>query len=371
MQRILHVIGSLNNGGSQVVVMNLFHHIDRSKMQFDFIIDRPMELFYAKEVRRLGGKIYVLPTFNTKNIFRYQKEWKYFFKNHPEYKIIHGHVRSTAVIYLGIAHKFGLTTIVHSHSTTSGKGYKAFIKSILQYPLRYRIDYLFACSKMAGEWLYGKRACKKDNFMVINNAIDASKFAFQESIRSQVRSSLHLEGKFIVGHVGRFHIAKNHAYLLDIFAEIHKLRDNAVLLLIGDGLLREEIEKKIDSLNLKDSVYLLGYRSDTSDFMQAMDVFVFPSIWEGLPVSVIEAQAAGLPCYISDAITKEVCITPYIQQLPLSISTTTWAEQIVNATSVNREDGYKLIKDKNYDVKDTADRLEEFYERLERKMRNE
>lgn len=366
MQRILHVIGSLNNGGSQVVVMNLFQNVDLTKLQFDFIIDRPTELFYADEVRRLGGKIYVLPAFNIRNIFCYKKEWSNFFENHPEYKIIHGHVRSTAVIYLGIARKFGLTTIVHSHSTTSGRGFKALIKSLLQYPLRYKVDYLFACSRMAGEWLYGKKACKKDNFMIINNAIDFDKFAFKENIRLKIRSSLHLDGKFIIGHVGRFHIAKNHAYLLDIFAGIHKLRDNAVLILIGDGLLREEIEAKIASLNLKDSVYLLGYRSDIAKFMQAMDVFVFPSIWEGVPVSVIEAQAAGLPCYISDAITKEVCITPYIKQLPLSTSAATWAEQIVNTERVNREEGYKYIKESKYDVKVTADKLVKFYEGLER-----
>ncbi|WP_062237235.1 glycosyltransferase family 1 protein [Fictibacillus sp. FJAT-27399] len=361
MIKVLQVIGSLNNGGSQAMIMNLYRNIDHSKIQFDFIIDRENELFYAEEIKALGGKIYFFPTFNIRNIFKYLKSWNDFFKEHPEYKVIHGHVRSTASIYLSIAKKYGVTTIAHSHSTSSGTGPSAIVKNLLQYPVRYLADYLFTCSKAAGEWLYGKKACEKRNFQILKNAIDTRNFIFNNELRNNKRKELKIEGKFVIGHVGRFNTPKNHEFLIDIFKAVHDKNENSVLLLVGDGNLKQSIEKKIYDLGMEDKVILTGVRSDIPDLLQSMDVFLFPSIFEGLPVTLIEAQAAGLPCVISKNITDEINVTSLVNSVSLLKSANFWAEKILEIKqSYERENNYNHIVKAGYDITETAKWYQEF-----------
>lgn len=316
--RILHVFGRLNRGGAEMMIMTLYRNIDRTKVQFDFIVHANEKCAFEDEVRFLGGNIYKVPRYNGKNHFQYKKAWNEFFQNHPEYKIIHGHIRSTASIYLKIAKKLGLITIAHSHNTSSGGGFSAVVKNILQYPIRSIADYLFACSRAAGEWLYGKRACKGDNFFILNNAIDTEKFIFNEETRLKKRKELQIEDKFVIGHVGRFHPQKNHYFLIDIFKEIYNINKNSVLLLIGDGDLKKSIQEKVEDLGLSNNVVFTGVRPNVPELLQAMDVFLFPSLYEGLPVALIEAQAAGLPCIVSDKITTDTKITDLISFVPLT-----------------------------------------------------
>lgn len=361
MIKVLQVIGSLNNGGSQAMIMNIYRNIDRSKIQFDFIIDRSDEQFFSDEIKKLGGKIYVMPIFNLNNLFEFKKAWHKFFKEHPEYKIIHGHVRSTASIYLKIAKEYGVTTIAHSHSTSSGTGFSAIVKNILQYQIRYTADYLIACSKSAGVWLFGEKACKRDNYFVLNNAIDTKKYIYNEKVRNEKREELGIADKFVIGHVGRFNTPKNHKFLIDIFKEVHNRNNNAVLMLVGDGELRHSIEKKVNDLGLINNVIFTGVRADISELLQVMDVFVFPSLYEGLPVTLVEAQAAGLPCVVSDTITNEIYITPYIHSLSLSYIAGEWADIILTNERVSRTDTKHYIKEAGFDICDTVKKLSTFY----------
>lgn len=360
--RVLQVFAQMNRGGAETMIMNLYRNIDRSKVQFDFIVHTEAKCAFDNEIYTLGGKIFRIPRYTGKNHFRYKNEWHDFLKEHPEYKIIHGHVRSTAAIYLSIAGKYGLTTIAHSHSTSSGKGFAAFAKNILQYPIRNTANYLFACSKPAGEWLFGKSACKHENFTVLNNAIDAKKFVFNENIRCIKRNEFHVKDKFVVGHVGRFHPQKNHEFLIDIFKEVYSKNKDSVLLLVGDGEERKKVQELVRCLGLTDCVIFAGIRSDVSEIFQAMDVFLFPSIHEGLPVTLVEAQASGIKCIISDTIAEEVKITNQVEFISLKQSPEFWAEQALKyVNGYVRENTYKDIADAKYDIKDNAKWVEEFY----------
>lgn len=356
------MIGSLAIGGSQAFVMNLYRKIDRSRVQFDFIIDSPEGDYFVEEIKKLGGKVFCFPKFNGKNYPEIRKFWAHFFEEHKEYRVLHSHVRSYASLYIPIAKKYGLKTIIHSHSTSNGSGVSAVVKRLMQYPLRHQADYLMACSNEAGQWLYGKKACTQPNYIFVPNAVDVEAYRFSEETAQLYRAEFGLQDKFVVGHVGRFHEAKNHMFLLDVFAEVSKRRPDAMLLLVGDGELRPDIEAKIRQLQLEDRVILTGNRSDVPQLLWAMDVFVFPSAWEGLPVTVVEAQAAGLPCLISDRITKDVDISELVECLPVT-DTAVWAEAILQRPP-ERMDVTQKIKLAGFDVSDAAAKLTEFYETI-------
>lgn len=365
-KRILHVFGGMTRGGAETMVMNLYRTIERTKMQFDFIVHTEDKCAYDDEINSLGGRIYRIPRYRGKNHLQYNKAWCVFFQEHPEYKIIHGHVRSTASIYLKVANKYGLTTIIHSHSTSSGKGISALVKNILQLPLHNIADYLFACSIQSGEWLFGNKSCKRSNFMVVNNAIDLAKFSFNECTRNKIRKELKLDGMFVVGHVGRLHPAKNHDFLLEIFKVLHDKVNNSILLIVGDGELRSDIQEKIELLKLTQSVILTGNRTDVPELLMAMDVFVLPSLWEGLPLTIVEAQASGLPCFISDTITDEVCITPYIRFISLSKTAREWTDNIISAEKIDRTSIKHYIEESDFDIRVAVKKLTTFYENIEK-----
>jgi glycosyltransferase involved in cell wall biosynthesis len=364
--RVLQVFALMNKGGAETMIMNFYRNTDRSKIQFDFIVHSQEECMFDKEIRDLGGNIYYVPPYTGKNHFHYKMAWHNFFKEHPEYNVIHGHVRSTASIYLKIAKKYELITIAHSHSTSSGNGVSALIKNLLQYPIRYTADYLFACSKVAGNWLFGKMATKKANFVVLNNAIETNKFAYNEDLRIKKRKELKIENKFVVGHIGRFNTPKNHKFLIDIFKEIYKLNPNTILLLIGDGELRESIENKVNDMGLSNSVIFTGVRSEISDLLQAMDVFLFPSLYEGLPVTLIEAQASGLKIYAANTITEEVAITNLVNYCSLKSTPNQWANRVINGLNKKniRSKSFTEVKNSNYDIEENAKWLENFYLKL-------
>ena len=357
--RVLHMIGSLNIGGSQSMIINLHKAIDKTKVQFDYIIDHPGHLYYESVVKSLGGKIFEFPTFKGHNFLEIRKAWKQFFKEHPEYKILHSHVRSYASLYLPIAKKAGLKTIIHSHSTSNGNGMGSVVKRIMQYPLRWQADYFFGCSKDAGAWLFGNKVVNSSNYHILQNAIDTEQYSFNPEIRKEYREKLGLGNKKTFIHVGRFHPAKNHPFLLNIFSEIHKQDPNTVLLLAGDGELRPEIEKQIMSLDLQKDVVLLGSRSDVPKLLQAADCFLFPSIWEGLPITVVEAQAAGLPCVVSANITKEVCFSELVKCLPIDKGVGCWKDLMVNIPA--KKDVKVQIMNAGFDIQYTANNLLNFY----------
>lgn len=366
--RILHMIGSMNIGGSQIMMLNLYRAINRDVIQFDFILDHPEERALADQFEALGARIFAMPSFRLSNIADVKYAWDEFFKNHSEYKILHSHVRSYASIYIPIAKKYGLTTIIHSHSTSNGTGAKALLKAVLQYPLRYQADYFFGCSEEAGRWLFGKKVIQRENYKTIQNCVDIEHFTFSPEKREQIRRQFNIAPDvYVLGHVGRFHEVKNHRFLLDVFVEVLKKKKQARLMLVGDGELREDIRTCCAELGILDKVFFVGSKRDTAPFYSAMDCFVFPSLWEGVPVSVVEAQASGLPCVISDTITKDVfLLEDFVCAKSVEDPPEKWADQILAIRDGNAR---KLEKSKmqmlaDFDSGKVAERLCNFYYEL-------
>lgn len=363
MNRILCVMGTLNCGGAETMWMNIYRKIDRNRIQFDFVVHTNETCFYDEEIRLLGGEIYHCPRYTGKNHSAYKKWWKKFFQEHDEYAILHSHVRSTASIFFPIARKAGCVTIIHSHNTSSGRGLKAIAKKFLQFWLRYSSDYYFACSEQAGKWLFGKRIANEGKIYLLKNAINVEKFTFDDSIRAKKRKELGIEGNSVaVGHVGRFEEQKNHIFLIDIFTNVAIMQSNAKLILVGKGEKLEYIKNKVRELGISDRILFLQDRHDVNELLQAMDVFLFPSLYEGLPVSLIEAQAAGLPCVISDTISKEVDITDLVVRKSLKLSPAVWAENIISIAGTKRKSQGEKLKYAGYDITDTSQKLVEFYE---------
>ena len=356
--RVLHMIGTLNIGGSQSMVLNLYRALDRNKVQFDFILDQTDPQDLTERVLALGARVYTMPRFDGKNIIQVKRAWNQFFCDHPEYKILHSHVRSYASIYLPIAKKHGVKTIIHSHSTSNGKGIKALVKATMQYPLRFLADYYFSCSEEAGRWLFGNRIVDGNKHFIIKNAIDAGAYRIDDEVRMAYIQELGLSGKRVYAHVGRFHSAKNHVFLLRVFQRIHQQEKSAVLLLVGDGELRGSIEEQIDILGIRDAVLLLGSRYDIPKLLQAADVFLFPSVWEGLGIVAVEAQAAGLPCICSDRVPNLVETTEHCYFLPLDEDV--WVRAALDAPR-QRTDTYSQIIAAGFDVRTTAQWMEQFY----------
>lgn len=362
--RVLNVLGTTNLGGAESRVMELYRALDRDKVQFDFLVHTGKEGQYSEEIRRLGGRIYSVPRFRLLNLLSYKKALRKFFREHHEFAVVHGHMTSTASIYLPIAKKAGIpVTIAHARSAGVSPGLKGLATRMLRYPLKYRADYCFTCSAEAAEAVYGRKWVEKGNVWTIPNAIDAQRFAFDAAVRAQVREELGLGDKFVVGHVGRFGFMKNHTFLIDIFAELCKMRDDAILVLIGKGELEGQIREKISSLGLPDKVLFLGNRFDVERYYQAFDYFVFPSIFEGLPGSVAEAQASGLCCLVSDKVTREAALTGLVTYKSIGEPAANWAGEIMrNAkAAMERKDMRAAIADSGFDVRGQAAGMEAFY----------
>lgn len=355
--RVLQVVTHMNRGGLETMLMNYYRHINREKVQFDFLVHRTNRADYDDEIESLGGKIYRLPRLvpwsNT-----YKNALNTFFKEHPEYQIVHVHQDCLSSVILKAAEKHGVPVrIAHSHCSSQDKNLKYPIKLFYQRQIPQYATELFACGQDAGEWMF-----RGADFRVLNNAIDAASYCYDTQIREAKRREMGIaDGAFVVGHIGRFSPPKNHDGLLKIFAAIHNREPNSVLMLVGDGNLRGAIEKQIAELRLTDAVVMTGVRSDVPDLLQAMDVFVFPSNYEGLPVTMVEAQAAGLPCFISDKVPIECKITDLVTQIPLAATPEAWAENILAARDLPRCDTYAEIAQSGFDIVENAVWLENFY----------
>lgn len=356
--RVLCVFSTLDRGGAESMCMSLYRHIDRSLVQFDFVKHTSQKGHFEEEILALGGRIFEAPRYKVYNHISYCNWWKKYLKSHPEHQIIHGHFFGISAVYFKVAQKYKRITIGHSHSTRSTEqDLRSKIKAILNLygKIKKYSDYAFACSQEAGEWIFGQ-----GNFQILKNAIDTKEFEFNASIAQKMRNKLgYLASDLVIGHVGNFSLVKNHSFLLDVFYKLHKLDEKFKLMLIGDGDLRPEIEEKINTLQLNDAVKLLGVRSDVSQLMMAMDLFVLPSQFEGLPVVAVEAQGSGLPCLTSNTITNEVALTPECKQIPLEKNI--WVDKISAMVKAPRKNNSQKIVDAGYDIHTTALWLQNFY----------
>lgn len=364
--RVLHVLGTTNLGGAESRIMDLYRHIDREKIQFDFLIHTTKEGFFDREIKQLGGNIYYLPSFRVYNYFAYKKACKAFFASHNEFQMVQGHMTSTASIYLPVAKKAGVpVTIAHARSAGVDKGMKGWITKLLRKNLYRKCDYMFSCSDLASRAVFGDKQYEAGKVVFVPNAVDTKDFAPDEYMREKIRREYGLENSFVIGHVGRFHYAKNHEFILDIFAEVLKQNKQAKLFLLGDGPRRQEMEEKAAELGIKERVIFAGNQNPVAPYYQAMDVFLFPSRFEGMPGTVVEAQAAGLPCLIADTITTQVKVTELVTFLSLEQSAKLWAEQLNRIAAEqkiqkNAETEIDLSKT-NYDVNYQVKQYEQFY----------
>lgn len=355
--RILHVVTYMGRGGLESMLMNYYRHIDRDRVQFDFLTHRSFRADFDDEIESLGGKIYHLPRLVPWNP-SYRNALNHFFSEHKEYKIVHVHQDCLSSVILKCAARHHVPIrIAHSHSSSQDKNLKYTVKLYYRKQISKYATTLFACSQKAGNWMfYGTP------FRVINNAIDAKQYQFDSQLAHQVRRTLNISDRsLLVGHVGRFSPAKNHTFLLKIFSEIQKIIPDSKLLLVGDGSLRTQIEKQAKLLHIDKQVIFTGIRSDVSELMQAMDVFVFPSVYEGLPVTLIEAQSAGLPCFISDQVSLECKITDLVTQIPLNAPASQWAKIILKTHTSTRKNTYAQIAAAGYDIVEDAKWLQKFY----------
>lgn len=360
--KILMVLGNTGMGGTQAFILNVLHQIDLNQFQIDLAVNQEKRDGISDEVRKLGCTIYVLPYFKVLNYFTYSKAWKYFLINH-HYDIIHAHSTNSASVYLSLAKKVGCITIAHSHSAGyRGNALERCIKQLFSKKTRKVADYWFACSKQAAIRLFGKSFSINPNFFIVPNAFDAINYRFNEDKRKEIRSQLGISSdEFVCGHVGTFSPPKNHTFLLEVFNEVLRVKPNARLICCGDGYLREGIIKKIDSLNIRDRVILTGVVMNAYDYMMAMDVFLFPSLFEGFPMSVVEAEASGLPIYMSDVITKEVDLTDCVNRCSLQSSASEWAKKICDAGFHDRQIYNEIVAESEYNIHNSISKLETLY----------
>lgn len=361
--RVLNLFTIMNRGGAETMVMNYYRNIDRTKVQYDFMVHRQERGAYDDEIESLGGRIYRMPAIRPWGSHAYRSEVRRFYREHPEYKIIHSHMSELGYYDFIEAEKVGVPVrICHAHNRPHGIDLKSPVRWYYKTRMMPHITHMFMCGEESGEWLFGKK--NKDKFIQLNNAIDAEKYIYNRVKRSESRQKLSIsDDRPIVGHVGRFNSQKNHLFIIDIFDEVHKANPNAILLLIGDdsGDGGKAVHEKVERLHLSDYVMFLGTRSDVADLLQAMDVFLFPSLFEGLSVASIEAQAAGLPLLISDGVPIECKKTDLVEVVSLSESPSSWADKVLKAVHKERRDTFQEIKNAGFDIKENAKWLQDFY----------
>ncbi|SFL16161.1 Glycosyltransferase involved in cell wall bisynthesis [Paenibacillus sp. 1_12] len=343
------------------MLMNYYRQMDRSQIQFDFMVHRNAEGHYDQEILSLGGRIYRMPQIRPGNYRRYFKVLNHFFENHPNYRVVHSHINENSGFVLRAAKQANIPyRIAHSHLSDLGIDLKLPFRLYARHIMKDQPSEYFACSEKAGQWLFGGKKSVANEVTVLNNAVNVAEFKYDEEVRKSIRNELGIGDQLVIGHIGRFNKQKNHKYLIDIFKAVTESCPQALLLMVGDGDLRASIQKKADQLGLSNNVRFLGVRSDISVLMQAMDLFLFPSLFEGLPVVLVEAQAAGLQCVVADTITKESDVTGRVQFVSLNESPDKWAQRILNA-SYEHADTSELLSVKGYDTQTMSKWLMSYY----------
>ena len=355
MKRLLCVLSNMNTGGAETFLMKLYRRLDRTKYQMDFCLNTSDECFYNKEIRELGGRIFCVPP-KSENSKEFKKQLAELVKKENYKYVLRVTSNAAGFMDLKIAKKAG-AEICSARSSNSSDGTSLVTKVVHRIGRmlweKY-VDVKFAPSDLAAAYTFGKKAVKCGEVAPLHNAVDLNIYKYYPEERERLREAFGLQDKLVVGHIGRFMEQKNHAFLLDVFYEIKKQKDNAMLLLVGgNGNLEQAVHQKVTDLGLEDSVVFAGIRSDIPQLLSAMDVFVMPSFFEGMPNTVIEAQATGLPCVIADTITHEANITGLVAYLPLE-EPQTWATHALEAVREQRPDPRQIFLDKKYDIESTV-----------------
>ncbi len=363
MLRVLHSVSNMARAGIETMLMNYYRNIDRSKVQFDFLANKPVPGEYDDEIRSMGGRVFVSPGLNPLHYPQYKRFVADLLQESPEIKIVHAHNEAMGYYALQSAKDAGIRVrIAHAHNTQIIRDYKYPLKLFCKQLLPGAATDYWSCGRDAGIYYYGEKRWNESGF-ILHNAIDVQKFAFQQECRARLRQLYCLGECFVIGHVGRFNVQKNHSRLLDIFAELTKAVTDARLVLIGTGELEQEVKEKARAMGIQDKLLFLGQMANVSDWYQAMDCFVLPSLFEGLPVVGIEAQAAGLPCVFSDRVTDEVLLSPGAHRVSLQADDTEWVRQILAAgqSGTDRDQGADIVRQAGYDIHVQARKLQDIY----------
>ena len=361
------VFGGLNRGGSETAIMNVYRNIDRATIQFDFVSHSKNHTQYNYEIESMGGKVYFFPKYKLYNHFSYLSFWNRFISNHKEYRVIHIHYYSIAGIIIKTLNKRSIKTIIHSH-TANVNGLRGFLIKLINIKIAKYSNFLLACSKKAGKWLFGSKIIENKNFYVVNNGIDINRFLFDLNTRNKIRKKLKIEDKIVICHVGRFSREKNHFFLLNLFAHLLQKYNNLTLILVGDGEYKNNIYKQIDKLNLSPFVRHFSNYEDVSTLLNASDLFLFPSLYEGFGIAAIESQISGLFTLTSSAIPEEVFITHKIVKVgkPVNKFIGEWSAIITSILESgqyhNRIVDKRLVE--NMDIFKTTEWYTNFYNKI-------
>ncbi len=362
--RVLQALASLDQGGAETVVMAWLRAMDRERIAFDFVVnerERPYD--YEEEVRRLGGRIFRLPRLTPLNVGAYALRWWRLLKEHPEWRVIHAHHTTAAPVYLSVAKVLGRTVWSHSHSAGVEQSPKGLVKKVSHILLPPLSDRMLSCSALAAKSVFRRAASRA---VVLPNAIEVAAFGFSRQDRERVREEFALStSAFVVGHVGRFADMKNHRFLVDAFSHLACMDPDSRLLLVGKGALEPAVRRQVAELGLFDRVVFAGARTDVAACLAAMDVLVMPSLYEGFPVSLVEAQANGLQVLVSDSVTLEAAITPHVEYLPLSLGSATWAQRIAAqrwTSGWDRQMCADQVRTAGFDTSTAVARLAAMYE---------
>lgn len=352
MKRLLCILDSLNAGGAETFLMKISRSIPAEQYQFDFVVSKDGGV-YSQEILNRGGKIYEVPP-------RRKDFWKAFWSirsivknNKYEYVLKLGDAPIVGLDLLAAKMGGAKCLAFRSCNALTGLSIKGKIADFVMRPVLNKIaNVKLAPSVLAAEYTFGKR--QSTNVHILHNGVDLRIYHFDYEGRSKIREEFAIKDKLVVGHIGRFNKQKNHEYLLKVFYEIRKQCPDAVLMLVGIGELEEPVRKRIKELELEPYVVFTGLRFDIPQLLSAMDVFVFPSFHEGLPNTVIEAQSTGLPCVISDAITKEVNITGLINYMPLDIAPIEWAKTALEVSDALRRDAAEEFRENGFDIESVS-----------------
>ena len=363
--RVLEVFGRMNRGGAESMIMNLYRKMDKSCVQLDFMVHTEEHCQFNDEIEQMGGRIYHVPRFRVYNFFSYRRAWRKFFQMHSEYRVVHGHMGATAAIYLHEANRVGCFTIAHSHCADIMKTISDFAYKLFSFPTRFVAKQLFGCSTEAGLARYGKKAVFSKNYSNFPNAIELKQFVFNEHERASCRKELGIEpNQLIFIHVGRITDQKNPPMIFRVFKEVVRQDPQAKCYWVGTGELEDKYKRMIEEEHLEDRICMTGVRSDIPGLLMAADCFLFPSLWEGLPVSVIEAQATGIPCVLSDAISREVAVSDLVEWHSLSESPELWASRcltLARKSQLHRQSPIETIRKAGYDIEDSVRWLTDYY----------
>lgn len=363
---VLVLIKAMDRAGAATIAMNYMRNIDRDKIKYDFLVNIPDKSDYEDEIETLGGKVYHMESLCPGKVRLYKKEFRNFLNNHREYQVIHSYLEEKSYYPLKIAKEMGVPIrICHGYSHTTCFSFKLPAKFYLKLRMRRYYTHGMACSSEVARWMFGAIGVK--DAIIMKNSVDTSVFKKNIETSREIRQEFGLDEKLVIGHVGRFVREKNQKFLINVFSEIHRRNPNSVLLLVGGGdnsaeiHYKEKVKERVREMRLESSVIFAGVRNDVERMMQAFDVLVMPSMCEGFPVALVEAQSLGLRCVVSDNITPKCNLVGNMEFLPLELRASVWAGRILQLLNKPFEDKAYKVVDKGYDIKSNANRMQRFY----------